>query len=367
MPKFTKDVLYPGTYRLADGRKVTYTREDCRHLAQRLADMKAAGLGVPVCWEHQDVEPADRLAHRAKGTLGWADEAKVAPDGYLEFGVDVPVQADADRMPAVRFVSPEISTDWTDGTGRLWPGKSITHLAVTPHPVQPGQKPFAARLSRGGKVSDKVRLSLGDVMPDEKDDKKNDKPKDKAGADKPSADGSLSALIEALKEKGFMVPDEVASLEDLVIAVKAGSPGGAGDAPPPPPEEPVAEASPVMMSLTKRVVDMERDKLSRRIDALKDRIGGKLAGELKAELSRERLSLDGEAKLKAGALLVRIEAYERLAGGFKPGGKPSRLSLAGEDAEEAADARGAGKAPESAEEVAEAVAAWDEMMGRKKA
>lgn len=166
MPRVKKDILYPGTYHLPDGRTVSYSRADVKHLKRRLKDMLAAGLHVPMAWGHQD-EARPRtvdeiLANRARFCLGHAADASETPEGILEVDLDVPDPADAKRLPSVRFVSPEISEDFVDSTGRLWPGPSITHIAATGRPVQHKQKPFSVQMG-----ADRVWLDLGDLVVEE--------------------------------------------------------------------------------------------------------------------------------------------------------------------------------------------------------
>lgn len=375
MAAFTKDVLYPGRYQLADGRWVEYTPDDSAHLAKRMKDMLAAGLSVPMAWEHQEIAPAGKaqlsawLEKRERGTCGWAEDATVDGEGILGFKVEVPVAEDAKRMPAIRFVSPEIAEDYRDGTGKVWPGKSITHIAVTSRPVQPGQRPFQ-RLSQGqgGENGKRVRLSLGDfTMADE-----SDKPEGgKKPPEKPAeGGGELGPLIAALKAHGFIIPDSVADMAGLLIAIESNEndsvmrdEDGDGEV-----DEAIVEgAPPVMLSLHKRVVDGERAGIEARIKALKNKVGKPLVDELLGKLGTVRLSLDSQGKLKGNRLLAQVEAYERLGGGFVAGGKPSRLSLASEAAKEAEDTRDRReKAPETREETEAALAEWDAMMGRAK-
>lgn len=157
--KFKKDVLYAGKWRLPDGRDFVVTREEIAHFSQRARDMQAAGLSIPLAWEHQDdakpMTAAEKKANSAKFNCGW--QSDVLPSGNLmETVFEVPVADDAARLPAARFISPEIQNDFVDGTGRLWPGPSITHYAVTARPVQIPQGTFTpVSLSHG-----RVRLSL---------------------------------------------------------------------------------------------------------------------------------------------------------------------------------------------------------------
>jgi hypothetical protein len=203
MPTFTKDALYPGTYRLAGGRKVTYSRADIPHLAKRLRDMKAAGLLVPLTWAHRpgaDGRPMseeDRISEETKYMLGFADDAETTQEGFLQVKLDVPNEDDAKRLPVVRFISPAIKRDYIDGSGKKWPGLSIVHLAVTPRPVQSKQRPFK-------RVDDStITLSLGDLeMAETATDIDTD-----AGDDTGAGQEQVDKIAELMERLGMPLSD----------------------------------------------------------------------------------------------------------------------------------------------------------------
>lgn len=352
--RFVKDVLYPGTYRLADGRRVTYTPDDVKRMASRVKEMVREGLQIPACWDHQTDAKPDRLAMRAKFNLGFVEDAEVTPEGYLSLVMDVPGEEDASRLPSVRFVSPEIVRDFVDGSGKKWDGPSITHIAVTPRPVQHKQQAFQpVRMSL-----DIVRLSLGDYeMAEEMKDEGSE-----------NKGGEIKELIEALRGAGINVPDEVQDIPGLIIAVKAssGQDGDTMDTPEEPDEEPIEEASsPVIMSLTRKLVDMEREKLERRIKDLHSngKVSRPVRDKLLADLKTERLSLTKTGDLGHSKLVSRVEAYEELEGvAFK--GRRDRLGH-GEirEAERPTEYNRNGQ-PSSPEEVEQAVNAFKETVGR---
>lgn len=334
MAIYTKDVLYPGAYRLPDGRRVNYSRQEVERLAKRANEMLAHGLHIPVCWEHQDgirVSRAERLADRARLNLGHVVAARAHPEGFLEIDIDVPNDEDAKRLPSARFVSPQFEFDITDSDDRKWDGRSLTHVAVTPRPVQHRQQPFRPKAQEAlGVVSRAVeRLSLDGYLGEkEKMAEENDTSADDGGAE----GGSLGDLIEALKGAGLSIPDEVQDIAGLIIAVKASSgntadttdstdtiPDATGDT------EGVSEASggPVMMSadaqkridaLEARLVQSERKSLERRVrDLLRlGKVPKAIHDRLLADLKTERLSLDQAGNLQAGKLLAQVEAYEAL-------------------------------------------------------
>src|SRR5262249_22130795 len=77
------------------------------------------------------------------------------PDGTLLVTLDVPLDDDARQLWRVPHLQLELAEDFVDGLGRRWPGRSITRLA-------------AARPARPGAGAGRGRLSLGDIMSDEK-------------------------------------------------------------------------------------------------------------------------------------------------------------------------------------------------------
>jgi len=352
VPRFRKDVLKPGKYSVLtpDGsgrRTVEYTADDCVHLSQRYAEMAAAGLHVPLAWEHQDeAKPAsERLADKARLILGWADGAEVGADKTLGFTLDVPDDDDGKRASIARYVSPEIVTDWQDGSGRVWPGKSITHIAITGKPVQMNQKPFQ-RLSLNT-----VRLSLEDLEKPKKEEEKapegDETPPDDATEDKgigkpPDVGGvgkySVQDAMQGLQALGLHLPpgtDEANLVQHICVACHAlaNSPEDDVETPPAaetPPEvtqQPKpAPGNPVMMSLEHKrdkeradraeaeLVKLHRDDLGRRIKRLRDtgRITKPLADKLSGELKTDRLSLADTGKLAGTPLVHKVEAYEAL-------------------------------------------------------
>lgn len=108
--------------------------------------MREARLQVPVPWEHQDdakpVSRGERLAARVKRNAGFLKDLYLTRDGALWGDIDIADPAVAKHIHRnVRYVSPEIESEFTDGDGTRWKDV-ITHLALTPRPVFQRQKPF---------------------------------------------------------------------------------------------------------------------------------------------------------------------------------------------------------------------------------
>ncbi len=383
MAKYSKDVLYPGTYHLPDGRRITYTPSDVQHLSRRLLDMTQAGLQVPLCWDHQHeakpVQMGTGGADRHKWNLGFATGARLTPEGYLEASLDVPVDEDARRLPAVRYVSPEIVNDYVDGSGRKWPGLSITHVAVTSRPVQHKQSPFKpVQLGYAP-----VWLSLGDM--DMADEEKGTKKKSSSepDGDEAASGGDVKKILGLLKSKGVPLPEDTTSenfMDRLMVALVAtgASEDGAGDTEIEgggTDDTDVAAPPPVMMSmdqvqtennaLKSRLVASERAGLAARIRALSQsgKVTKQIRDKLLEELNTVQLSLDRNGQLLNSKLLAKIEAYEDLVG-MTGDQRAAQLSL---DApvREAPPPHGMSGRPKTEAEVNAALAEWDATLGRK--
>lgn len=252
MARYAKTSLYPdvplyGTTDTGERVSVEFSANDSRHLHQRVKEMLAAGLQIPVAIEHQSsAKPMYHddweryLAERAWATCGYLVDAEVQPDGKLKLIFDVPNADDAKRVEVIKFVSPEIMTDFVDGSGRMWDGMSITHLAVTPKPVQHIQD-GVTRLSLSQKNRSNwpgfVRLSLGasnmaeeyedldntEEMETEEEEIKETETDDEGGEEEfvdeedvfneePEVDPVFTARMEAISSLaglGIMLPDNV--------------------------------------------------------------------------------------------------------------------------------------------------------------
>lgn len=253
----------------------TFTRADSRKFAASGNAMLQAGINIPVSMEHRDDQKPRQLSRddwaseRAKGTAGWVDKFLVSKNtGIMFVEGEAPSAEDAKAIEANRFCSPEIDA-FKDGKGLDW-GEVITHLAVTPRPVQHDQTPVlrlsqtCMRLSldpKDGKDLAKSPEVPPDPAPEPKPepepspaptrlaappppkapppeqpapaaeakpagDKPEEKVPDKAIPENGNdGTGNLTRLIEALREAGLTIPDEVQDVAGLIIAVKAS--GGA--------------------------------------------------------------------------------------------------------------------------------------------
>ena len=220
-----KEVLLPGRQRSPEGEWYRFGPGHIRRAYRNTVKMLSRGVSLPCVWEHVGVEAGDddgRKAAYAKHTFGHITAARINGRGALELEHEVPNADDVNTLRAVRFVSPKVYPGYSDSRGGEYRGTTIAHVAATPTPVQFWQRPF--ELSRGKPLY----LSYtpeGRQMADENDDK----PEGGKGGDKPEGGdgGWLNRLIDALRERGMNIPDEVKDPEQLIIAVKSN--GSAAD------------------------------------------------------------------------------------------------------------------------------------------
>jgi len=198
-----KDVLLTGTVKVPTGdpaapvRTETFTPQDIENACQVGNAKLSEGWQVPVSWDHQGYEPinlsaGDRIASIAKHTCGFVGQYRVGSEGQLQAGLDVPDPADVKQLKKTGFVSPRLRWDWTDTTGKTWPGITVGHVAVTPYPVQHKQRPF--EMSQAANPRSPINLSLGDYMADDK--------KKKPDADMDGIPDAIDAAPTDPAEKG---------------------------------------------------------------------------------------------------------------------------------------------------------------------
>jgi hypothetical protein len=214
-----KEVLLPGRQRAADGTWFTVTPADIRRAQANAAKMLSRGVPVPCIWEHLNVEagdPEEWRAKYAKHTFAHVGGARLNGRGALELLHEGRDDRDRDQLLKTRFVSPKLYPSYSDSRGGEYRGATIAHVAATPTPVQTWQRPF--ELSRANALYLSY-LPEGD-MPEPK---KDDLPAGGAGK------STLADVIQALRDTGMNIPDEVTDEAGLVIAIKAGGASGGDD------------------------------------------------------------------------------------------------------------------------------------------
>lgn len=367
----------------ADGGKrfATFTAKHCQRYAEQGKAMLAKGLNLPVCWEHRsDAKPKhlsddDRKSEKARfGIAGHVEEIELDSQNRVWANVEIPDEADAKQASKLRFCSPEID-NFTDGDGHDW-GEVITHVALTPRPRQYDQPPIA-RLSLTGPIRLAFDPEKGNDMADDDKSKKDEGKKKKDDdapelTEKPAADEKIKPLIEALREVGMTVPDEVVDIDGLVIAIKAGGAKPEEDEPlddmgddddlhanvgPTTQSPPIGlshDSTGIEKAAYDRLCPPERKNLIRRADRLvKQGLAPVVANKIKADIGKVQLSFGTDGSLIPNAVTIKLDALEEAAraGGWKAKGNRARLS---HDDVRAVDAPVAGE--KSAEET---LSAWD--------
>lgn len=297
----------------ADGRKIMaeFSPADVKAFHQRGNEMIRSRVPVPVCFNHDPavkpaVTAAERERQKALAVAGEAVEYELAKDGTLFANVEVPDPMDALLVRRMKFTSPRIEP-FTDGNARDW-GRVITHLALTPRPVQHDQPP-ARELSLGA-----VQLSLDPYEGIDMAEEKTESGEGEGGA------ATIKDLIAALSAAGLTIPKEVETLDDLIIAVKAsagvGGKGGAG------PADGTVESSekPLMMSLEtqqKKAEVIARGILKKRAaDLFANGIVPKpISDALIRECDTVQLAFDDKGEVVPNAVTIRLESYEALPKG----------------------------------------------------
>lgn len=235
-----KDVLRVGTYTLRDGSQHTFTAQDVRSAVANGRKMLRRGEPCPVIWEH-DAEavpmpihsllsalasPRDWAADFTRHCFGYAKDFKLKMEKGLPVAYmvnEIPKADDAERWKAARYCSPRIDRNYCDGSGRVYPGASITHLAATAKPVQTNQAPVMLSATPTRKVpyrgTQTIFLSQEIPVADTKDD-------DKGGAG--GGSGCEARVKNALAQLGFTLPDTATNWESIAISLEALAANGAG-------------------------------------------------------------------------------------------------------------------------------------------
>ncbi len=185
--RIKKEIIRPGTYFYIDEdtglpRCATFAAADVKHFHDSGKAMRAAGLSIPVPFEHQrDHKPltaAEKSANTLKHNAGWVDDFLIEDVNETDasgnvtvvkdvlFGqLDIPDAEVVKKLPhTIRWSSPWINS-FTDGAGTPW-NNVISHLALTSRPRIVKQQPFpsiAAAMSYAGMIKSQA-LSLA-TMP----------------------------------------------------------------------------------------------------------------------------------------------------------------------------------------------------------
>ena len=229
MPLLEKEIIAPDEYHTPDG-VVRATPARIRHWYRQGQKMLGKRLQIPIPWEHQDdAKPrtaAQKLAEQAEYNVGFVRRYFLDKDGRLWAVLDIRDEKTAEHIARdVRYVSPELDPEFTDGDGQVWKDV-ITHVAITPHPVAHRQSPFGTKprlMSHGRRC---VWLSLDQRrrvnMADDYDEQEYDRD-DEGGA--PDDEQLLEEIKGLLSQKmGLDLPEHTGKdnfLRDLSVALHA--------------------------------------------------------------------------------------------------------------------------------------------------
>lgn len=364
--KVKAESLKVGSWKLPDGRTYEVSRAKVDHHAARLKEIFAAGYVLPYCIEHDDAGAPILMSdwEGRKGEFLGCIEGAAAEGDTLQLTLDVPDPKDAKYLRGMRFVSPEIQTNYDLG-GRRFAGETITHVAATALPVQFPQDPIQTvsmsrlRLSVAG-YTPPVRL--GETMADE--------PKKEGEAAPTATDdgGRLKKVLKALAGVGLVLPDDTTAdnlierLETAALTLEGSSGITTLAEKETAPSASDVSQNPVVMSLTKELLTLKRDDLKRRAQLLLEtgRVGKPVRDKLLADLGKVQLSLSPNGGLTPNSVANRIEAYEEL----EKGSAFPVVDLS--NAERPGLPREGRSAPETPSEVNKAMDDIDLMLGRKK-
>lgn len=380
---FWTPLLRAGRYRLSDGRIVEYSRADVLNAVRQGNRMRSAGLRAPVCWMHDPSAAPAYLssstratagapdAWLAKGYIGEPIKFRVGADGSAEGLITIDDPKDAEQFRRVGGVSPRVDFDWRDERGKLWKGCTISHVAVTPRPIQrelrkaaPAYPPDYLSHATPGRSGETHYLGhatrIGDPNMAGEADEAAGCEGGEGGAAGDTTGCALAKIVDCLVRMGIKVGDatdidDLASRLDAIASHTTGTDSGDGDddeddgdntdldgnepnnpdgqGNEPNPQTQPAAMPPALMSHFTAAARVKTGELASRINKLfktcridgpvRDRLAARLNG---ANLSHESFEPDG--RLKPFDLLTQIEAYEALpAGKFATTAKSKRAAL----------------------------------------
>lgn len=242
MARYTKSLLAVGTYKKA-GEPIRIRPDDLKTAIDSFNKIRSRGYKIPVIMEHSDKADPDGLPFKpkkqnltardlAKYQEGWADDLRINEKGELEADVDVRGKDGLKLIQDVKtYVSPQFGR-WKDpDSGEELP-MAITHIALTPVPVDIGQNPEFKEIPEtddvleASQLSHLVSFSMADMVkekprftpkttPDMDED--GDRDEDDAGEansimdQMPQVDSIVDPVagqvIEMLKSHGIVLPE----------------------------------------------------------------------------------------------------------------------------------------------------------------
>ncbi len=231
MPLLEKEIIAPDEYQTPTG-VVRATPARIRHWYEQGRKMLAKRLQIPLPWEHQEDAkprtPAEKLADQARYNAGQLRRYFLDRDGRLWGVLDIPDARTAEHVQKnVKYVSPEIDPEFTDGDGETW-HDVITHVALTPRPVYHRQSPFGTkpRLAHNRCTYLSLNQRMGVTnMAEYDDDQDYDRDDEEGGGGAPDDAALVDEIKGLLSQKmGLDLPehtDKDTLLRDLSVALHA--------------------------------------------------------------------------------------------------------------------------------------------------
>lgn len=343
---FEKDVLRVGTVHKG-GKRYDFDRNRLERYARNVNELTREGLRIPLVLEHSDPadssgkegpqKPRDKAAKAVKNGAGWITGARVDEAGLLKLKVDVTDKAVAQKLAdgSIKFVSPDLRSQWTSPlSGKVYKDV-IYNAALTHHPVGANQGDFV-------QLGEVLQLSLADYGDEESESAESgEAPPDpvdnteESDPDLPSEEGDSEAetklkLCLAWLDKldipmqSDTTPDNfIDRLTTALMAVSATrdklkSEESAEEDSDPGSDLPLKEEQPDSMlqfsehPAFKRLVDTHRASDRKRISALvkQGRIGKKLAATLSGRADSLQLSDDFQTERPSLSLSEILDVLE---------------------------------------------------------
>lgn len=344
-----KDIFRPGTYHLPDGRKMTFTNKDVLNAHANGLAMLRNSFSVPTIYEHDENAMPVPLSN-AQAKPDWPESFARKAVGYVTgFGVkyenrvpvlwtehEIPDPKDAEQWKKARFASPYIHWDAKDSKGNTYPGASVSHVAITPRPIQIEQRPV--QLSTTGYTAP-VFLSMEYLkMADENDDK--------GGSGDGASGGEFSRIKDALSSMGHTLPDSVMDWGGLATALEVLAANGGdsspmddmdedemgGDMAQTAPANPPVMMSAQQMKINERLVAAERRALTERAEKAtrvlvsRAMLTSDQARKFVGRFNSVNLSFAADGNLSRNDAITQLETYEQLAGNVRRTKAPVNLS-----------------------------------------
>lgn len=182
-PRFVKEILKPGIY-YKNKKRVIVTEADVAERRDSIRSLHAAGLRVPVIYEHpeiidgqvegipatsEELDNHDVMKYTVgKTVLDDPRTLKINADGGLDVVLEIsdPTAAQQLASDAIEFVSPELRPSWQNPlTQQVFP-RMVSHIALTHNPIQIDQRPGFAQLSQSPLtlLRETVQLSAADLI-----------------------------------------------------------------------------------------------------------------------------------------------------------------------------------------------------------